>query len=80
MRSTNEDPKVHGSGLEMARPEDNTDEMKQKEHVKWHSVRDRDRDGQMLGKKMKNTPKKYKIASSNREPESARRWIKKRSL
>ena len=29
MRSTNEDPKVHGSELEMARHEDNTDEMNQ---------------------------------------------------
>ena len=37
MRSTNEDPKVHGSELEVARHEGNTDEMKQKEYVKWHS-------------------------------------------
>ena len=35
--STNEDPTVHGSELEMARHEDNTDKMNQKENVKWHS-------------------------------------------
>ena len=37
MWSTNEDPKIHGSEFEMARYENNTDETKQKEHVKWHS-------------------------------------------
>ena len=37
MWSTNEDPKVHGSELEVARHEGNTDEMNQKEYVKWHS-------------------------------------------
>ena len=37
MWPTNEDPKVHGSELEMARHKDNTDEMKQKEYVNWNS-------------------------------------------